>query len=465
MAVGFISITCFPSLFEYLINQQMVLREGATSFTEWQKTRPLTMDIYIYNWTNPEDIYNSSIKPKFVQMGPYRFKHVREKVNITWNYENQTITYQNKIYFYYDEDSPGNYSDIVTTFNMVPWSIAHQTKDSNLFLKQGAKLALMFSKLHVTTTVRELLFEGYEDTLVSAASSFSFLAEADIPNRVGFFYGRNESVGLDGIYNVHINLDDEYGRLKNWNYNNRTTFFEDSCGEIYGSAGEFYPRYAKPDHITYFATDMCRGWQFDFERNHTIKGIPTYKYSAGKEMFDNGTLLKENKCYCKGNCRPSGVIDMSGCRMGLPIYISLPHFYNGDPSYVDAIDGLKPEKDVHEFYFALEPSLGIISDTAARIQMNVWLEPIPSYAIFENVPKVMFPIFWTENVVPIYDDYASSIRLILMLPHINKTVSMYLIILGAFCIGYVILFLICLSNEKPKKHKSEKETIPLTISS
>lgn len=33
-----------------------------------------------------------------------------------------------------------------------------------------------------------------------------------------------------------------------------------------------------------------------------------------------------------------------------PLYVSFPHFLNADPSLINAVDGLSPEKDKHESF-------------------------------------------------------------------------------------------------------------------
>lgn len=86
-------------------------------------------------------------------------------------------------------------------------------------------------------------------------------------------------------------------------------------------------------------------------------------------MFDNGTKYPEKRCFCaKGHltgttgistsveeCEPSGVRSISKCRFGAPAFVSFPHFYNADPSYISNIIGLNPSRDLHEFYIAVEP--------------------------------------------------------------------------------------------------------------
>lgn len=40
---------------------------------------------------------------------------------------------------------------------------------------------------------------------------------------------------------------------------------------------------------------------------------------------------------------------------GAPVYISNPHFYQSDPKFLAEVEGLKPEKELHETYFKIQP--------------------------------------------------------------------------------------------------------------
>ena len=93
-------------------------------------------------------------------------------------------------------------------------------------------------------------------------------------------------------------------------------------------------------------------------------------------LFFLGTMYPENECFCGGQCVPSGVMNISSCRFGSPVFMSYPHFYNADKFYVDQIDGMNPQRENHEFYMILEPTTGIALEVAARFQVNMLVEPI-----------------------------------------------------------------------------------------
>lgn len=86
------------------------------------------------------------------------------------------------------------------------------------------------------------------------------------------------------------------------------------------------------------------------------KSLKTYLYSGTKETVDNGTLVKEVKCYCKNDdCPPSGVFDIGQCQNGAPLFVSHPHFITADPYYRDSIEGMNPNPSKHTSYMAIEP--------------------------------------------------------------------------------------------------------------
>lgn len=81
--------------------------------------------------------------------------------------------------------------------------------------------------------------------------------------------------------------DENFGKILTWNYNNRTNFYEGSCGDIRGSAGEFYPMDRTKDTIEIFSSELCKNAILKFEEEVDILGVKGYKYSA-RDLFDNG---------------------------------------------------------------------------------------------------------------------------------------------------------------------------------
>lgn len=79
------------------------------------------------------------------------------------------------------------------------------------------------------------------------------------------------------------------------------------------------------------------------------------------KFFSAPSREPDNACFCtKGNlehplCKTDGILDISTCKKGAPIVISAPHFYKGSPELHNVVKGLKPNKDLHETFLAIEP--------------------------------------------------------------------------------------------------------------
>lgn len=83
-------------------------------------------------------------------------------------------------------------------------------------------------------------------------------------------------------------VNHDLGKLYEWNYNNRTTFFEGKCADIDGSASEFYLPNQKRDSLSFFSADICRTIKLDYDEDVVVNGIKGYKFSAQDSFLDNG---------------------------------------------------------------------------------------------------------------------------------------------------------------------------------
>ena len=114
----------------------------------------------------------------------------------------------------------------------------------------------------------------------------------------------------------------------------------------------------------------------DYEKDIENMGLLSYRYVASERVFANATDNADNWCFCSGGvCNPSGVSNLSTCRYGAPAFVSFPHFYLADPYYADQVEGLNPDKDLHQFHIDLEPIMGVPSQVRARLQVNILVEP------------------------------------------------------------------------------------------
>lgn len=89
----------------------------------WRETPiPMYMEFYLWNFTNIEEVVASNwqVKPKLEECGPYTYKEKHYKENVTFNDNNNTVTYFNKRVWHFDaEKTNGSLEDMISTINPI----------------------------------------------------------------------------------------------------------------------------------------------------------------------------------------------------------------------------------------------------------------------------------------------------------------------------------------------------------
>ena len=159
----------------------------------------------------------------------------------------------------------------------------------------------------------------------------------------------------------------------------------------------------------------------------------------------------ENECYCLENdpdkkfkCFKSGVMYMEPCKRDVeaPLALSMPHFYQADPSFREAVGGLKPEKEKHQFYMDVVPEFGFPLAIRPRFQLNVVLYGEPDFEVIANVQDdLVLPFLWAQDGFDEpSDEMASKIAFGLSAPEkLPMLGTVVFLVLGG------VLLLICLA--------------------
>ena len=89
-----------------------------------------------------------------------------------------------------------------------------------------------------------------------------------------------------------------------------------------------------------------------------------------------------NACFCEDeplcDVIGDGMFSISKCPkiMGAPIVLSWPHFLHANSSFIDAVQGMNPDKEKHQFFFDVQPVRFFLSFCSACKQKN--------YSLFES---------------------------------------------------------------------------------
>ena len=170
------------------------------------------------------------------------------------------------------------------------------------------------------------------------------------------------------------------------------------CDEVGGQdSSALPPEWTKDQVMDIFISLMCRRIKLTYEKEVEHHGLTSYRFipppnAMGSHTDTNTTRRNaENECFCLKDegfsCFKSGVFNMEPCKRtetlpdGAPIALSYPHFYEADQSFHDAIIGLKPEKEKHQFYVDVLPQFGVPLAFRPRFQLNVIIRKDPDIDI------------------------------------------------------------------------------------
>ncbi|XP_072922688.1 platelet glycoprotein 4 isoform X4 [Hemitrygon akajei] len=271
------------------------------------------------------------------------------------------------------------------------------------------------ASLFQNRTVEELLW-GYEDPI---------LKQMNVRDSItGIFYPYNGTA--DGYYNVFTGKDHihKVGVIDRWRNEKKLPFWNDNyCDMINGTDGSSFPPFLHNEKkIYFFSSDICRSIYAEYEQKISLKEIPVHRFVIPPKALASFVGNPDNHCYCKDmtiskNCTFSGILGISSCKEGKPIYISLPHFLYASDELVNSIGGMRPNKEEHETLLDVEPVTGFSLRIAKRIQINLMFKPSKKIKILQNIKEpTYFPLLWLNETATVDDETAKTFRVSLIMP-------------------------------------------------
>lgn len=241
----------------------------------------------------------------------------------------------------------------------------------------------------------------------------------------------------------------QLGVIQLWNDQPKANHYRGQCDNVKGTSGELWPpiKAGQKPPASIFATDVCRAITLNYDSDVTVEGIKGHKWIGDDSVFDNGIKYPEMSCFCSAteeSCPDllPGVFNASSCKFGAPAFISFPHFYLAHENYRENIEGMQPDKAKHEFSIAMEPRTGIPLKINAALQINLLMRSYP-WTPINNVPELMMPMLWFQQVAELTPDLADQARVAVMLPEYGMWAAYafaglagVLILLSAYCFAY-----------------------------
>ncbi|CAL9682841.1 unnamed protein product [Knipowitschia caucasica] len=416
---------------EGTVKQEAVIENGTTAYDNWVATGAVVFrQFWFFTVQNPTEVIENGSTPVVMERGPYTYKtRFLPKENITFN-PNHTASFLLPLVAIFEPSmSVGPEEEEVVILNLaVVGAFSLVPKPLHGILERMMKTSN--SSLFQRRSVKELLW-GYRDPLLN--------------DNVALF----ENGTFDGPYNVFTGKDDisKVSMIDRFRGESKLAFWGDEyCDMLNGTdASSFAPFLDKKKPLYFFSSDICRSVSASHMKTYSLKGIKVYRYSLLASTLASPVDNPDNHCFCRNpvvtkNCTLAGVLDISSCQKGKPIYISLPHFLSGSPSLIEAVHGLHPNPEHHETFLDVEPTTGFTLNFAKRIQVNMMYGPSNVITVLKKVKDyTMFPVVWLNETATLDDATADMIKTELV-SRINLLAMVQQALLGT---GLAI-FIICL---------------------
>lgn len=448
----------FPHFIQSLVTKEIVLKNGTEAFEAWENPpAPIYMQFYFFNLTNPLEVLEGD-RPAVVEIGPYTYREYRPMEQVNFHDNGSKVTAVNtKTYIFQPNMSQGPESDLIRTVNIPAMTVMEKFKDHSVL----ANLISSYMRnadegLFTTRTVGELLW-GYEDKLLTALKTL----EPELDDVFGLFYKSNASNDGEYVFFTGQQNYKDFTRVDTWNGESSLSWWtSDECNMINGTNGaSFHPVITKNEKLDMFSSDLCRSLYAVYDEDVTVKGIPGYRFSPPSEVFANLTVNPANAGFCvpAGNCLGSGVLNVSPCKQGAPIIMSSPHFYQADEKFVQDVFGMKPDKEQHQTTIDINPLTGFVLQAAKRLQINVYVEKIPTFSQTGDVRTVVFPVAYLNESVLIDDTSATKLKVIVAEQNIVINVPFMLIAVGII-LGVIFMLLMC-RQKVPESTAAERQPL------
>lgn len=446
-------------------NMAMKMEEGSFIFNLWREP-PVNVyiKVFIFNITNAEAfLAKNDTKLRVKEVGPYVYREFLENGNITFN-ANSTLTFTPKRTLRFEPDlsvgDPTVDTLIVTNIPLLGMtSMLHQSSfATNLAL--SALVSYLDTQPFKNISVHEFLW-GYEEPLVKVASTI-------LPSWIDFpKFGLLDRLLDEGVNTITMRIADEKSNrtdkerafqidqyngvpgLPQWGYEpgkNRT-----KCSNVQGAIeGILYPRNLSPNQsFSIYRKAFCRTLPLVYDKqSFSNRGVPVFRYVVADNALDSPDKNPDNECYCKEDdaCLPSGLSDISPCYYGIPVAISLPHFYKADPELLEEWEELSPDEDKHKSLILVQPDLGLPVYLKTMVQLNLVVHKTMLSPRVKPFNNMIIPVFWLNvEVADLPDSVNNLVELIIFfIPPIQKAVIWVLFFVGfasllLASIGYVWL--------------------------
>ncbi|MED6257026.1 hypothetical protein ATANTOWER_006973 [Ataeniobius toweri] len=460
VGIALVVAQVFQTMIHSRLKKEITLTEKSQMFESWKNPpTPVYMEYYFFNVTNPE-VFLAGGKASVQQVGPYTYREYRPRENVTF-LENGTKVYalNPKSFVFVPEKSAGDPEvDIIRTVN-IPYVAVMNELESYTFLLR-TMVSMYVSSLGVdvfmTRTVHEILW-GFKDPLLSKIHKM----KPEVDEHFGLMWKKNGTHEGEFVFHTGEQNYLDHGKIDTWNGLREMSWWSSNQSNmINGTDGAvFHPLINRNELLYIFAADLCRSIHLAYVEDVEVKGIQAYRFAPPNDVLMNPKENPTNAGFCvpAGECLGTGVLKVSVCREGAPIVVSFPHFYQADPAYINAVDGLNPNKEEHETYLDLQPTTGVPIRACKRAQLNIILKRVPGFPKTKFINETIFPIMFVNETATVDDNSASQMRMLLLI--VTLVSNFPLLIVG---MGIILLLVLVVLLFRNRQKKNEVKRIDFT---
>lgn len=460
VGIALVVAQVFQTMIHSRLKKEITLTEKSQVFESWKNPPPpVYMEYYFFNVTNPMEFLAGG-KASVKQIGPYTYREYRPRENVTF-LENGTKVYalNPKSFVFVPEKSVGDPEvDIVRTVNIPFVAVMNELNSYSFFLRTMISMYVgsLGVDLFMTRTVHEVLW-GFQDPLLSKIHTL----RPEVDEYFGLMWKKNGTHEGEFVFHTGEQNYLDYGKIDTWNGLREMSWWSSNQSNmINGTDGAvFHPLINRNELLYIFAADLCRSIHLAYVEDVEVKGIQAYRFAPPNDVLMNPKENPTNAGFCvpAGDCLGTGVLKVSVCREGAPIVVSFPHFYQADPAYINAVDGLSPNKEEHETYLDLQPTTGVPIRACKRAQLNIILKRVTGFPKTRHLNETIFPIMFVNETATIDDQSASQMRTLLLI--VNLVSNFPLLIVG---LGIILLLVLVVLFCRNRQKKNEVKRIDFT---
>ncbi|XP_061836365.1 lysosome membrane protein 2a isoform X2 [Nerophis lumbriciformis] len=450
VGIALVVAQVFQTTIHNRLKKEITLTEKSQMFESWKNPPPpVYMEYYFFNVTNPQ-VFLAGGKAAVQQIGPYTYREYRPRENVTF-LENGTKVYalNPKTFVFVPEKSAGNPEvDILRTINIPLVVVMNELNSYSFFLRTFISMYIksLGAELFTTRTVHEYLW-GFKDPILTKIHSL----RPEVDEYFGLMWKKNGTHEGEFVFNTGEQDYLEYGKIDTWNGLREMTFWSSNQSNmINGTDGAvFHPLINRNELLYIFAADLCRSIHLAYVKDVEVKGIQAYRFAPPEDvlMSPDNNPANEGFCVPAGECLGTGVLKVSVCRQGAPIVVSFPHFYQADPKYINAVEGLSPNKEEHETYLDLQPTTGVPIRACKRAQLNVIVKRVMGFPETKMINETIFPIMYVNETATVDDDSAAQMRTLLLIVTLVSNFPLLIVGLGIILL-LVLVVLFCRNRQK-----------------